>query len=79
MPSDSDASVVTLPDGRRPGYAEYGDPAGVPVFYFHGTQSSRLERHPDESIARGHGARVILSSAGSTAPSSQAACTRHQG
>lgn len=55
-PSDS---TVTLPDGRRLGYAEYGDPTGAPVLYFHGTQSSRLERHPDASIARARGARII--------------------
>mgnify|MGYP002713305070 CR=1 FL=1 len=27
------------------GYAEYGDPAGKPVFHFHGSGGSRLE-HP---------------------------------
>jgi len=32
-----------LPDGRILGYAEYGDPSGIPVFYFHGTPGSRLE------------------------------------
>tara|TARA_R110000868_G_scaffold877_20_gene6685 strand:- start:19537 stop:20439 length:903 start_codon:yes stop_codon:yes gene_type:complete len=32
-----------LPDGRKLGFAEGGDPAGVPVFYFHGFPGSRLE------------------------------------
>lgn len=32
-----------LKDGRQLGYAEYGDPAGHPVFYFHGTPGSRLQ------------------------------------
>lgn len=32
---------VTLPDGRRLGYAEYGDPHGVPIFGLHGTPGSR--------------------------------------
>ncbi|RIK82545.1 MAG: hypothetical protein DCC67_07155 [Planctomycetota bacterium] len=32
-----------LPGGRRIGYAEYGDPAGPLVFYFHGTPGSRIE------------------------------------
>ncbi len=36
-------NVVTLPDGRALGYAEWGDPVGVPVLHFHGTPSSRLE------------------------------------
>ncbi|RYY64269.1 MAG: alpha/beta fold hydrolase [Chitinophagaceae bacterium] len=33
----------TLPDGRRLCYARFGDPAALPVLYFHGTPSSRLE------------------------------------
>jgi pimeloyl-ACP methyl ester carboxylesterase len=36
-------SQVTLPDGRRLAYAEYGEPGGRPVMYFHGAPSSRLE------------------------------------
>ncbi|MCB0037407.1 MAG: alpha/beta hydrolase [Anaerolineales bacterium] len=35
--------TVQLPDGRRLGYATYGDPHGSPVFHFHGGNSSRLE------------------------------------
>lgn len=34
---------ITLPDGRRLGYNEYGQPGGHPVFYFHGTPSARSE------------------------------------
>ena len=30
-------------DGRQIGFATFGDPEGVPVFYFHGLSSSRLE------------------------------------
>ncbi len=33
---------MTLTDGRVLGFAEYGDPNGYPVFYFHGTVGSRL-------------------------------------
>jgi pimeloyl-ACP methyl ester carboxylesterase len=55
----ADARTIALPDGRRLAYAEYGDPDGKPVFYFHGTPGSRLERHPDASIARERGARLI--------------------
>ncbi|HCE43788.1 MAG TPA: alpha/beta hydrolase [Lentisphaeria bacterium] len=32
-----------LRDGRNLGYAEYGKPDGIPVFYFHGYPGSRLE------------------------------------
>jgi pimeloyl-ACP methyl ester carboxylesterase len=35
--------VCPLPDGRQLGYAEGGEPDGVPVFYFHGFPGSRLE------------------------------------
>jgi len=35
--------AVTLQDGRALGFAEYGDPIGTPVFYFHGHPGSRLE------------------------------------
>lgn len=31
------------PDGRRLGFDEYGAPDGKPLFYFHGSPSSRLE------------------------------------
>lgn len=30
-------------DGRLLGYAEYGDPAGMPLLYFRGHPDSRLE------------------------------------
>ncbi|HUS14301.1 MAG TPA: alpha/beta hydrolase [Chloroflexia bacterium] len=53
------SNVLPLPDGRTLGYAEYGDPAGRPVLFFHGTPGSRLTRHADEAIARVAGARVI--------------------
>jgi len=32
-----------LPDSRILGYAEYGDPQGKPLLYFHGWPSSRIE------------------------------------
>ena len=34
---------VSLEDGRRLGFAEYGDPGGVPCFYFHFAPGSRLD------------------------------------
>ena len=32
-----------LPNGRRLGFAEYGDPAGAVVFWFHGTPGGRRQ------------------------------------
>ncbi len=34
---------VTISDGRKLGYNEYGPADGKPLFYFHGTPSSRIE------------------------------------
>lgn len=48
----------TLTDGRTLGYAEYGDPHGMPVFFFHGTPGSRLFRPPDE-VTKRLGVRLI--------------------
>ncbi len=42
--------VLSLPDGRHLGFAEYGPESGRPVFYFHGSASSRLDRPADESV-----------------------------
>ena len=36
-------TMITLPDGRRLGCAEYGDPDAMPVLYCHGFPSCRLE------------------------------------
>jgi len=36
-------NALTLPDGRKLGYAEFGQPDGYPVLYFHGSPGSRLE------------------------------------
>jgi pimeloyl-ACP methyl ester carboxylesterase len=55
----STVNTVTGPDGRALTYAEWGDPAGFPVFTLHGTPGSRLSRHYDESKYVEAGARVI--------------------
>jgi len=34
---------ITLAGGRKLGYAEYGDPSGAPILFFHGGNDSRLE------------------------------------
>lgn len=51
---------VSLADGRTMTFAEFGAPDGHPVFYFHGTPSSRLEPLliGDEAFAR-LGLRII--------------------
>ena len=51
--------TVTLPDGRTLAYAEYGDPNGRPVFYFHGFPNSRLNAAPGDQAARRTGVRLI--------------------
>jgi pimeloyl-ACP methyl ester carboxylesterase len=49
----SGAHVLRLRDGRRLGYAEYGDRHGVPVLFFHGTPGSgRIARVAHEVAAR---------------------------
>lgn len=50
---------IRLRDGRRLGFAEWGDPAGKPIFLFHPLPGSRLFRHPDDSIASSLGVRLI--------------------
>lgn len=53
------SATLVLGDGRRLGYAEYGDASGEPFFFFHGFGSSRLVRHPDDTIASSLGVRLI--------------------
>lgn len=57
MPALRDATV-TLPDGRRLAYTEWGVPDGKPVLYFHGTPGSRLWC-PDEQATVAAGVRLI--------------------
>jgi pimeloyl-ACP methyl ester carboxylesterase len=51
-------TIITLYDGRTLAYAEYGDPQGRPVFFFHGMPGSRLFRPPDE-VTEKMGVRLI--------------------
>lgn len=50
---------LRLADGRQLAFMEWGDPAGFPVFYFHGTPSSRLEAAFADQAAKRHGFRLI--------------------
>ena len=51
--------VLKLADGRLLGYAEFGDPAGRPVFYFHGWPGSRLEGRIWHDAGAAQGVRII--------------------
>ncbi|HEU4793766.1 MAG TPA: alpha/beta hydrolase, partial [Nitrolancea sp.] len=51
--------IHRLPDGRRLGHAEFGDPNGVPCFFFHGIPGSRLEAAFVDELAAQYGIRVI--------------------
>jgi pimeloyl-ACP methyl ester carboxylesterase len=51
--------VITLSSGRKLGYAEYGDPNGVPMLYFHGWPSSRLQGELMDKTGRQRGIRVV--------------------
>lgn len=46
-------------NGRRIAVDDRGDPDGRSVLYLHGTPDSRLARHPDDSIAKSLGIRLI--------------------
>jgi pimeloyl-ACP methyl ester carboxylesterase len=58
MPPLRDATV-TLPDGRRLAYTEWGLPDGEPVLGFHGTPGTRLWC-PDEAATTAAGVRLIM-------------------
>ena len=45
MSGDTYSTTLTA-DGRTLAWCEYGDPAAPPVFLFHGTPGSRLDRDP---------------------------------
>ncbi|KAH8895956.1 alpha/beta-hydrolase [Thozetella sp. PMI_491] len=60
FPLGNDTSdTVTLPDGRKIGYAQYGAKAGKTIFYMHGLAASRVEAAPYHHDALEVGARII--------------------
>lgn len=63
MPSSPDdprsQRTLRLPDGRRLGYADLGDPDGTPVLYFHGTPGSRFDVLSCDDDARACGVRLV--------------------
>ncbi|HEX6552921.1 MAG TPA: alpha/beta hydrolase [Ktedonobacteraceae bacterium] len=59
MPTTMTDKTIRLPDGRQLGYAEYGDPEGLPLLYFHGTPGSRLQGEVFDAPARGVEVRMV--------------------
>jgi len=52
--------TIRLDDGRRLGFAEYGDPSGRPVLWFHGTPGGRRQIPPDaRTVSARRGVRLI--------------------
>lgn len=57
---DNDTSAtLTLPDGRKLGYAQYGSPTGKAILYQHGFPGSRLEAAQHHDLGKELGLRVI--------------------
>jgi pimeloyl-ACP methyl ester carboxylesterase len=59
MSTDTMNQRIELEDGRHLGFAEFGAPAGVTVFHFHGSAGSRLERPSSDRILTRLGIRFI--------------------
>lgn len=57
--SNNICNQITLSNGRRLGFAEFGDRRGKPVFYFHGFPGSRLEAKLADRIALDNQVRFI--------------------
>jgi pimeloyl-ACP methyl ester carboxylesterase len=57
--TDLETQFHTLPDGRKVCFAEYGDPDGRPLYYFHGWPSSRLQAKLLHGVGREKGLRII--------------------
>ncbi len=51
--------ILTLSSGRKLGYAEFGDPAGEPMFYFHGWPGSRLQGELMDKVGKERGLRIV--------------------
>src|SRR3990170_989632 len=50
---------IHLNDGRKLGFAQYGDLKGKPVFYFHGWPASRLSAKIYDDLAKKLYVRII--------------------
>jgi pimeloyl-ACP methyl ester carboxylesterase len=52
-------NVLRLKDGRLLGYAEFGDPQGRPLLFFHGMPGSRLSARLGNEAAKKLGVRIV--------------------
>lgn len=59
MKHKTEYNSLELKDGRQLGFAEYGDPDGQPIFYFHGLPGSRLEASHLHEVAVANSFRLI--------------------
>ncbi len=59
MAGNKTNQTITLGNGRLLGYAEYGNPQGKPVFFFHGNPSSRLGGRLMDEAANEINVRII--------------------
>lgn len=59
MDAMTDARSITLRDGRRLSYAEYGDPEGAPFIVLHGMPGSRIFAAVFDEQARRWHLRII--------------------
>ena len=50
---------IRLDDGRRLGYAEYGDPGGAPVIFFNGAPATRIQGAMVAEVAKRFKVRLI--------------------
>lgn len=59
FPDASEPNFWLAPDGRALAWNEYGDPDGLPVFYFHGWPSSRWQARLAHRLGIAHRLRII--------------------
>lgn len=57
--ADHPARRLQLRDGRTLAYAEYGDPGGTPLLFFHGTPGSRLQFRDTDEAGRRWKVRIL--------------------
>lgn len=51
--------LLELPDRHQLAFAEWGDPAGIPVLFLPDLGHSRLARHPDDAATAAAGVRLV--------------------
>ena len=57
---DRENQTIRLKDGRKLGFAQYGEPSGQPVMYFTGGNSSRLEGRWFDQIAHDYNVNLVV-------------------